>query len=266
MLVPNPVEAARLTRREREVATLVALGLTNREIASRLFISERTAESHVEQIRGKLGFRSRSQIAAWMAAQTETSEVGSRSTSPAAGTAAAAPSNPRGRRRPTRRLALISACLVVIAALAVVLTYYRPTTTTPTVPHLVAVAGTGSPAFSRDGGLAATSALVHPLAVAIGPSGGILIAEGNRVREIQADGRLTTIAGTGDAGIQGDGGPATQAQLNTPQGLAVDSLGRIYIADTLSNRVRRVDPDGTIRTVAAIDRDLACLEVGGEPL
>ena len=61
MVAPN------LTRREQEVATLVAQGLTNREIATRLFISERTAESHVEQIRGKLGFRSRSQLAAWMA-------------------------------------------------------------------------------------------------------------------------------------------------------------------------------------------------------
>ena len=62
MVAPN------LTRRERQVAILVAQGLTNREIATRLFISERTAESHVEQIRGKLGFHSRTQIAAWVAA------------------------------------------------------------------------------------------------------------------------------------------------------------------------------------------------------
>ena len=57
-----------LTRREREVADLVAQGLTNREIAARLFISERTAESHLEQIHGKLGFHSRLQIAAWVVA------------------------------------------------------------------------------------------------------------------------------------------------------------------------------------------------------
>ena len=61
----NPVE---LSRREREVASLVAEGLTNRGIGERLFISERTAEGHVEQIRNKLGFTARSQIAAWMAA------------------------------------------------------------------------------------------------------------------------------------------------------------------------------------------------------
>src|SRR5690349_17406198 len=57
----------RLTRREDEVARLVAEGLTNREIADRLFISERTAEHHVEQVRNKLGFRSRTQIAGWVA-------------------------------------------------------------------------------------------------------------------------------------------------------------------------------------------------------
>src|SRR5207249_1077330 len=56
--------------------------------------------------------------------------------------------------------------------------------------------------------------------------------------------------GTGDAGHDGDGGPGAQARLTTPQGLAVDSAGRVYIADTLGNRVRRVDADGTIRTVA----------------
>src|ERR1700738_5576209 len=64
------VVAPSLTRREREVAILVAQGLTNREIASRLFISERTAESHVEQIRGKLGVHTRVQIANWVAAES----------------------------------------------------------------------------------------------------------------------------------------------------------------------------------------------------
>src|SRR6266851_10136698 len=63
--------AVKLTRREREVAILVAEGLTNREIAKKLFISERTAEYHVEQIRNKLGFHARSQIAAWLASQSD---------------------------------------------------------------------------------------------------------------------------------------------------------------------------------------------------
>jgi DNA-binding beta-propeller fold protein YncE len=90
------------------------------------------------------------------------------------------------------------------------------------------------------------------VAVAVGPQGQVCIAEGNRVREVLPDGRITTLAGTGEADYGGDGGPADQAQLNTPQGLAIDSSGRVYIADTLSHRVRRVDLDRTIRTVAGI--------------
>jgi DNA-binding CsgD family transcriptional regulator len=252
MLRANLVEAPRLTRREREVASLVAQGLTNREIAVRLFISERTAESHVEQIRGKLGFRSRGQIAAWMAAQTQTSEDRMPPTAQAASASPAAPSAAPGGRRWSLRLGFIAACVVLIAALLGSLEFAdkRLGTSNSTGPMIVYVAGTGSPAFSRDGGRATSSSLVHPLAVAVGPGGEIYIAEGNRVREVQLDGRITTLAGTGDAGSGGDGGLAAQAQLNTPQGVAIDSLGRIYIADTLSNRIRRVDPDGTVRTVA----------------
>lgn len=60
-----------LTRRERDVAALVAGGLTNREVAAELVIAERTAEGHVENIHTKLGFHSRSQVAAWVAEQDE---------------------------------------------------------------------------------------------------------------------------------------------------------------------------------------------------
>ena len=246
MLGANLVEAPKLSRREREVAVLVAQGLTNRQIAARLFISERTAESHVEQIRGKLGFHSRSQIAAWVTAQGLTVD----------GSVPPAGVDPRAKPAPTpprltRRTGLIGvgvmlSAVVLVAALA----FNRLTTSSPMRPTLATVAGTGARAFSVDGGLAADSPLVHPLAVAVGPRSEIYIAEGNRVREVQPDGRITTLAGTGDAGSAGDGGPAKQAQLNTPQGLAIDSTGRIYVADTLSNRVRRIDPDGTIRTVA----------------
>jgi len=61
-------EAGPLSRREREVAAMVAGGLTNREIAQRLFIAERTAEGHVERIRNKLGMRSRTEVATWAVA------------------------------------------------------------------------------------------------------------------------------------------------------------------------------------------------------
>jgi DNA-binding beta-propeller fold protein YncE len=117
-------------------------------------------------------------------------------------------------------------------------------------PRIVTVAGTGQRAFSSDGHLAAASALVHPLALAVGPAGEIYIAEGNRIRKVKKDGLITTFAGTGTAGNVGDGGPAVQAQLDMPQGLAVDSAGNVYIADTLNHRVRRVGADGMITTVA----------------
>lgn len=101
----------RLTRREREVAGLVAQGLTNREIAKRLFISERTAEYHVEQIRNKLGFHARSQIAAW---------VGSNGAQSNDSTGEAAPSKV-GAPATRRRLPVDSRLRVGIILLAMVL-------------------------------------------------------------------------------------------------------------------------------------------------
>jgi DNA-binding CsgD family transcriptional regulator/sugar lactone lactonase YvrE len=241
--------APNLTRREREVATLVAQGLTNREIATRLFISERTAESHVEQIRGKLGFRSRTQIAAWLA-EASPADAAPAPTRPAAGPTAPPASGltPAPRRR--RVVFPITAAVLGLAVLAGVAVANRWLQGPTAAPPALTVAGTGQRAFSGDGGQALASALVRPLALAIGPAGEIYVAEGNRIREVSKSGRISTFAGTGTAGSGGDHGPAAQAQLNTPQGLAVDSLGDVYIADTLNNRVRRVDPDGTITTVA----------------
>jgi DNA-binding CsgD family transcriptional regulator/sugar lactone lactonase YvrE len=244
------VVAPTLTRREREVANLVAEGLTNREIAARLFISERTAESHVEQIRGKLGFHSRTQIAAWVAA----SRPGGGG--PVSSAAAVGSAEPRGRGggrpRVPRRVGIAAGVGVAGALLLAGLVFanswlWAPT---PAEQRVTTVAGTGERAFSVDGGQASASALVRPLALTVGQAGELYIAEGNRIRQVKIDGRIVTFAGTGTAGYGGDGGPAAQAQLNTPQGLAVDSVNRLYIADTLNNRVRRVDTDGTITTVA----------------
>ena len=232
------------------MAILVAEGLSNREIATRLFISERTAESHVEQIRGKLGFHSRVQIAGWVAAGLP-GEGGPASSAPVVGQTEA-PARGRARPRLNRRLVLAAGVGVAGAALlaGVVLAYNRLVTPSTAGPRMVTVAGTGQRAFSGDGRQATASALVRPLALAIGPNGEIYIAEGNRIREVKSDGRISTFAGTGAAGNAGEGGPAAQAQLNVPQGLAVDSGGNVYIADTLNHRVQRVDTDGTIRTVA----------------
>jgi DNA-binding CsgD family transcriptional regulator/sugar lactone lactonase YvrE len=244
------VAATNLTRREREVAILVAQGLTNREIAARLFISERTAESHVEQIRAKLGFHSRGQIAAWLASEGVAGNRDQASSVPSASQAQGSSLDRAWPRRRRRVVVAVSLGLVTLAGLASGFAIAYQRSSVPTEPSIVTVAGTGQRAFSGDGGQASASSLVRPVALAVGPEGEIYIAEGNRVREVRRDGRITTLAGNGRAGDAGDGGPAAQAELNTPQGLAIDSAGNVYIADTLSNRVRRVSADGTIMTVA----------------
>jgi DNA-binding CsgD family transcriptional regulator/sugar lactone lactonase YvrE len=247
--VAIPVVAPSLTRREREVAILVAQGLTNREIATRLFISERTAESHVEQIRGKLGFHSRVEIANWIAAGMPGND-GLASPELAVGPETT-PARVRLRVSGSRRLAAIGIAVVAAGLVGgAAIAYGWFSAPHPVTPSVLTVAGTGVRAFSSDGGKASASALVRPLAVATGRAGELYVAEGNRIRVVKQNGRIATLAGTGAAGSGGDGGPAAQAQLNLPQGLAVDSVGNVYIADTLNNRVRRVALDGTITTVA----------------
>jgi hypothetical protein len=79
----------------------------------------------------------------------------------------------------------------------------------------------------------------------------MLVADlSNRIRKITPDGVITTVAGSGIAGFAGDGGPATDAQLNHPTGVAVDAAGGILIADQGAQRLRRVDPAGVIHTIA----------------
>jgi sugar lactone lactonase YvrE len=106
--------------------------------------------------------------------------------------------------------------------------------------------------FAGDGGPATEAELNAPSAVAVGPTGDLFVADArnNRVRLISADGTITTLAGNGTEGFRGDGGPATEAELDFPAGLAVDRAGNLYIADTNNHRVRKVTPDRTITTVA----------------
>jgi sugar lactone lactonase YvrE len=118
--------------------------------------------------------------------------------------------------------------------------------------HVISlIAGTGAYASSGDGG-AATSAGVAPIDVAVDGQGNLFIADtsNNRVRKVSADGTITTVAGNGNSGYSGDGGPATSAQLWAPWGVAVDSQGNLFIADDSNNRVRKVSAAGIITTVA----------------
>ena len=102
-----------------------------------------------------------------------------------------------------------------------------------------------------DGGPAARAKFFASQA-AIDPAGNIYVAdkEAHRVRKFAPRGVISTFAGSGSAGFGGDGGPAAQAQLNRPEGIAVDVAGNVYIADTENFRVRRVATDGVITTIA----------------
>ena len=95
--------------------------------------------------------------------------------------------------------------------------------------------------------------LNKPAGIAIDANNNVLIADtGNhRIRRATPDGTLTTIAGTGSRSFCGDDGPAAQACFNTPMDVKVDAQGNIFVADTGNGRIRRIDPSGTITTVAS---------------
>jgi uncharacterized protein (TIGR03437 family) len=117
---------------------------------------------------------------------------------------------------------------------------------------ITTLAGTGLPAFSGDGGAAVSAALNSPAAVAIDSVGNFYIADAsnNRVRVVSVTGTINTLAGSGTGGFSGDNGPAIIANLNQPQGIAVDLAGNVYVADTGNHRVRKITPAGAISTVA----------------
>src|ERR1017187_6989198 len=109
----------------------------------------------------------------------------------------------------------------------------------------------GSEGVGGDGGPATAAQLNFPTGVAADAAGNLFIADtfNNRIRKVSANGIITTVAGTGARGFGGDGGPATAAQLNYPQGVAVDAAGNPFIADTGNQRIRQVS-GGIITTVA----------------
>ncbi|HIJ50507.1 MAG TPA: hypothetical protein HPP54_05565 [Nitrospinae bacterium] len=117
--------------------------------------------------------------------------------------------------------------------------------------------GTGSSGFSGDGGKATEARLNVPAGLAFDKSGNLYIADrnNNRIRKVDTSGTITTIAGTRTAGFSGDGGLATQAQLNLPSGVALDGKGNIFISDRSNNRIRVIDSKGKIRTYAGSGND-----------
>ena len=120
-------------------------------------------------------------------------------------------------------------------------------------------AGNGGSGYRGDSGPASRAELSSPTGLALDALGNLYIADSgnNVIRRVSTSGVITTVAGNvaadqssgGLGGFSGDGGPATSARLNSPEGVALDQAGDLFIADTFNNAIREVTPDGTISTI-----------------
>ena len=119
---------------------------------------------------------------------------------------------------------------------------------------ITTIAGTGSAGFSGDNGQATSAALYYPEGIALDSAGNVYIAVvyNNRVRKVTiSTGIITTVAGTGTYSYSGDNGPATSAGFNNLEGVALDSSGNIYIAESFNHRIRKVTVSTGIITTFA---------------
>jgi sugar lactone lactonase YvrE len=123
---------------------------------------------------------------------------------------------------------------------------------------LTTIAGNGKNGYSGDGEIATSARLNKPWGVAVDDAGNMYITDnGNeRIRKVNAAGIITTIAGTGEKGYEGDRGLAVNATFNDPRGIAVDHYGNVYIADSRNDAVRKIDTNGIITTFAGNGRRL----------
>lgn len=115
------------------------------------------------------------------------------------------------------------------------------------------VAGTGVAGFSGDGGPAIAAQINDPFGVVRGPEGALWFCEygGQRIRRILPDGAIDTVAGNGERGYGGDGGPALQASFNRPHELRFDAAGNCYVADMMNHAIRRIDRKTQVITTFA---------------
>jgi sugar lactone lactonase YvrE len=113
-------------------------------------------------------------------------------------------------------------------------------------------AGNGSKGYSGDGGSAQTAELFGPFGIAVDSLGNVYIADNgnNNIRLVNTSGTISTFAGNGIGGYSGDGGAAINAEINLPEGLAVDAAGNVYIADYGNACIRKVNTQGIISTIA----------------
>ncbi len=118
---------------------------------------------------------------------------------------------------------------------------------------ITTISGTGEPGYSGDGGPATEAQLEEPWGIALDESGSVYVTTlPSVVRRIDPGGMITTIAGSGRVGYAGDGGPATEARLNSPEHVEVGSDGTIYVEDTGNNCIRAIDTNGIISTIVGL--------------
>jgi len=144
---------------------------------------------------------------------------------------------------------VILVCVTVFIVIFVIRNRRRPPTQFGWHAHVTTVAGDGSPSF-RDATKSAPSGFSDPFGIAINDDGVVFIADAgdsNRIRKLSPDGSVTTVAGSVEGYADG---PGTQAAFNTPSGLALDSEGNLFVADTGNNRIRKISPTGLVSTVA----------------
>ena len=228
----SPVESAqvRLSPREREVADLVAEGLTNREIAKRLFLSERTVDGHLEHVREKLDVNTRAQIATWVVRQEAPSTV-------------ATPAEPirlPALARPLMvRPQIWVATALLLALLAAGVGLLR--LTAPPGPTIKTVAGVTSlnsypgGGYSGDAAPATHAQLSRPSDVVVASVGTIYVADyGNGVvRAISPAGTITSYTGDTNMRLATEGDIAGDVSLGYPSNLAVGPEGNVYMLTDL---------------------------------
>ncbi len=110
------------------------------------------------------------------------------------------------------------------------------------------VAGNGTAGYTGDGGFATSAQINTPLGINVDVFGNLYISDrnNNRIRKVNTSGIISTIAGNGTGGFSGDGGQATAAELNSPEGLSIDASNNLYIADFNNNRIRKVTATASV--------------------
>ena len=123
-----------------------------------------------------------------------------------------------------------------------------------TAQIITTIAGNGIEGYSGDGGLAVNAEMGAPTNIVVSKTGEVYFSDDlfSVIRKIDTNGIISTIAGTGVNGYSGDGGPAINAMLFYPNGLALDSLGNLFVADEDNARIRKITPAGIITTYAGI--------------